>query len=578
MSASAEPRGNGSEPPNDSGMLDWGTSKPADDVREIFAALGKPNGSGKSPLDFMRSRKASPIKDDPDYLRQMVVYCRQAGAERSTHVFCIAQLFTRPGQFGRACGIDYTQAINTIERLFKDTEPPDAQKPKSAGKEKGGSGKTQDAIALAFTERHRNQLRFCHHTGKWFLWNSTIWQRQETQLAFHYARTLCRDVGGKKLTRAADAAAVERFARADPALAVTREKWDRDKYLLGTPSGTVNLKTGELRAAQQDDFITRSTSVTPSDQVECTKWIEFIGNVTCGSEDLANYLQRYFGYCLTGDTGEHSLLFCYGKGGNGKGALLKTLVGIMGSYAKVASMDAFTASRNDKHPTDLAGLQGARLVIASETEEGRAWDEQRVKAITGGDPISVRFMRQDFFTFTPEFKPVMYGNHKPSLRNVDDAMKRRLQLVPFNWRPPQVILNFDEVLIPEWPGILHWMIAGCLAWQRDGLNPPPIVRAATDKYFADQDLIARWVDERCETGLEIGDTVARLFANWKGWALRNGVDPGTSGRFNDALERTVPGVRYTRTSRSRGFKGIRLRPPPDQQQDIDWTAAQDEGP
>jgi putative DNA primase/helicase len=251
-------------------------------------------------------------------------------------------------------------------------------------------------------------------------------------------------------------------------------------------------------------------------------------NVACKDAELRDFLQRWFGYCLTGDVGEHSLLFCYGVGGNGKGVTLNTIATIMGDYAKIAAMDTFTASKGDKHPTDLAGLRGARMVLASETEEGRAWDEQRVKSITGGDPISARFMRQDYFTFRPEFKPIIYGNHKPSLRNVDDAMRRRLKLAPFAWKPPKVVVNFDQQLIPEYPAILRWMIDGCREWLKQGLAPPKSVQAATDTYFADQDVLGRWVDDCCDIGREHAERGGKLFDSWKAFCHANGEEPGST--------------------------------------------------
>ena len=147
---------------------------------------------------------------------------------------------------------------------------------------------------------------------------------------------------------------------------------------------------------------------------------------------MMRFLQQIVGYCLTGDTREHALFFIYGPGGNGKSVFLNTVSAIIGDYATTAAMDTFVASKSDRHPTDLAGLRGARLVAASETEEGRAWAEAKIKAITGGDPISARFMRQDFFTYRPQFKLVIVGNHKPVLKNVDDAAERRFNIIPFD--------------------------------------------------------------------------------------------------------------------------------------------------
>jgi putative DNA primase/helicase len=173
-------------------------------------------------------------------------------------------------------------------------------------------------------------------------------------------------------------------------------------------------------------------------------------------------------YSLTGTTREHALLFIYGPGGNDKSVLLNTVSGILGDYCRTAPMDTFTASPGDRHPTDLAMLRGARLVTATETEEGRAWAESRIKQMTGGDPISARFMRQDFFTFTPQFKLTITGNHKPVLRNVDEANRRRFKTGPFLHTPPQPDRELEIKLRAEWPGILEWMVEGCLDWQKNG--------------------------------------------------------------------------------------------------------------
>ncbi len=180
----------------------------------------------------------------------------------------------------------------------------------------------------------------------------------------------------------------------------------------------MDLRTGRLRPSRPEEGITRITSVAPTEAADCPIWNSFIDEATNGDVGLALFLQQWFGYCLTGDVSEHALMFGHGDGGNGKGVVLNTIVGILGDYAVVAPPDTFTASHNDRHPTELAMLRGARLVAASETEQGRTWAENRIKQLTGGDPISARFMRGDFFTFKPEFKLTIIGNHPPSLANV----------------------------------------------------------------------------------------------------------------------------------------------------------------
>ena len=331
---------------------------------------------------------------------------------------------------------------------------------------------------------------------------------------------------------------MERFAQADRAFAVTSKIWDADPWLLGTPGGTVDLKTGNLRPARQEDHITKQTAVTPAETADCPKWLTFLEQATDGDKALVGFLKRWLGYCLTGDTREHALLFVYGPGGNGKGVLLNTAAGILGSYATNAAMDTFTASQSDRHPTDLAMLAGARLVMTTETEEGRAWAEARIKTLTGGDPITARFMRRDFFTFMPNFKLTVSGNHKPALRNVDDAAKRRFNIAPFMNKPATPDKELPAKLQAEWPGILRWMIDGCLEWQRDGLNPPKVITEATKEYFEEQDSIRQWIEECCETGKKTqADTTEALFKSWTGYALASGEKPGTMKWFSQNLIR-----------------------------------------
>lgn len=150
-----------------------------------------------------------------------------------------------------------------------------------------------------------------------------------------------------------------------------------------------------------------------------------------GHQELIDYLQRVLGYSLAGITREHALFFLYGTGANGKSVFINTVAGVLADYHKTAPIETFTASQSDRHPTDLAGLRGARLVTATETEEGRPWAESKIKVLTGGDKVAARFMRQDFFEFVPSFKLLVGGNHMPSLRSVDEAMRRRIHSFHF---------------------------------------------------------------------------------------------------------------------------------------------------
>lgn len=428
---------------------------------------------------------------------------------------------------------------------------------------------TQDGVAQIFARRYADCLRFDHHAGAWFVWSGRRWERDQKAIAFYFVRELSRsisegqkDAALREVRKVNFAGGVERFAQSDPALSTTSEAWDRDPLLLGTPGGTVDLRTGLLSAADPADAITKLTAVAPVASADCPRWRQFLEEATGGDAELVGFLQRWAGYCLTGLTREHALVFVYGPGGNGKSVFLNVLTGILADYATTASMDTFTASKSDKHPTDLAMLRGARVVTASETEEGRAWAEAKVKQLTGGDRISARFMRQDFFEFLPQFKLTVVGNHQPTLRNVDEAIRRRFNIVPFTRKPEMPDRDLEAKLRAEWPGILAWMIEGAIAWQREGLTPPETVRAATDDYFAEQDSLAQWLDEECDAepgNPHKSEPSADLFKSWSDFARAAGDDPGNAKTFGAAL-RQRGFMPYRRTA-SRGFKGIRLRQP-----------------
>ncbi len=274
---------------------------------------------------------------------------------------------------------------------------------------------------------------------------------------------------------------------------------------------------------------------------------------------------RMAGYCLTGSTQEHALFFFYGTGSNGKSVFVNTLFTILGDYAANAPMETFMETRTERHPTDLAGLRGSRLVTATETEQGRRWNEAKIKEITGGDRVTARFMRQDYFTYSPQFKLVISGNHKPSIRNVDEAMKRRMHLVPFTVTIPAERRDrqLQAKLLTERDGILNWALEGCLIWQREGLQPPESVLKATAEYFEAEDAIGRWMDERCVLHANAKSLPAELFNDWKKWADASGEFIGSQRRFSDLL--LSKGLEKWRNSMGiRGYQGIGLKEIPKQ--------------
>ncbi len=433
-----------------------------------------------------------------------------------------------------------------------------------------------ESLTLAFSARHADDLRYCETFGAWFEWQAGRWREDNIRRVFSHARRLCREKSAEALVSiqnektaakiaslvasAKTVAAVVNLARADARHATAPEDWDADAWLLNTPDGIVDLRSGQTRPHDRAALCSKMTAVAAA-SAECPRWQRFLDQVTAGDQDLQRFLRRIAGYGLTGSTREHALFFFYGTGANGKGTFLNTLTAVLGDYAKVAGMDTFTESHTDRHPTELAMLRSARIVAAQETEEGRRWAESRIKALTGGDPITARFMRQDFFTYAPQFKLLIAGNHKPGLRNIDEAIRRRFHLLPFTVRipPEERDPNLFDKLKAEWPAILGWALQGCLEWQAEGLNPPAAVIEATAEYFEDEDSFGRWLAECCVRDPMAHETTRDLYAAWTAWAERSGMSAGSEPKFRGALKargfesKRLPGLNVS------GFLGIRLQ-------------------
>lgn len=420
-----------------------------------------------------------------------------------------------------------------------------------------------------------HEIRYVAGIG-WLVWNGHVWARDENGELNRRIVQVLSDASAQALTsidkadkaeriagRVASASTVAAVAKllVQPALCFRPEQMDAAHFMINTPAGVVDLTTGEVRKAEASYYMTRTTAVSPDFTRPAPRWKQFLREVTGGDVELESYLQRLAGYALTGSTREHMVAFFYGEGGNGKSLFLNTLTAIMGEYSQVAPMDVFVASTYDRHPTDLAGLVGARLVTASETQEGRRWDEAKLKSLTGGDPIKARFMRQDFFTFIPQFTLLFAGNHAPQLANVDAAMKRRMHLVPFTHKPPKPDHELPDKLREEYPQILAWAVQGAIVWNVAGLCAPDVVLSATEEYLDGEDALGRWLKDRCVVRQNATVFSKDLYQDWIKWCQETGEKAGlgySQKRFSQALK--TRGLTLWRDTASglRGFQGIEL--------------------
>lgn len=411
------------------------------------------------------------------------------------------------------------------------------------------------------------------------LWNGERWDADAEDRIGRLIADTCSEVaaqvrmqdetkGGTTLARAICGArtisSVTKLLRSSAAGQLRKlEVFDANDWELNTPGGVVDLRTGTLQPHAHQQLCRAMAEATPA-RAPHPRWDAFLHDVTGGQDDYKRYLQKLAGYALTGSTREQMLAFLYGPGGNGKSVFTNVLSAVLGTYARTSGMDVFLASRGERHKTEVARLAGARLVTATETEDGRKWDKARVSDLTGGTPIAARFIGKDFFEFTPKFTLLLSGNHRPETSTVDDALKRRLHILPFTFKPARVNPDLQVQLAEEHDAILQWMVDGCLMWQREELRMPEVGNAETQDYFESEDTFGSWVRERTVTDeLEAFTHSRDLFADWQHYCQGAGENPGTLKRFSQKVKQRGRELHQTivasRNNSGNGFRGIRLR-------------------
>jgi putative DNA primase/helicase len=346
------------------------------------------------------------------------------------------------------------------------------------------------------------------------------------------------------------------LAASEPGIPVLPDQLDRDPWLFNCPNGTLDLRTGRLREHRRGDLVTKLCPTEYHPDAPCPAWERFLGSIFPGEagrpdDELIGFVQRLFGYCLTGDVSEQVLPIFWGGGSNGKSTLLGTAQAVMGPEYAIRANPTLLMQGRGEHATELAQLFGMRLVVASETEEGARLKESLVKDLTGGERIRARRMREDFWEFAPTHKVILQTNHKPQVRGTDAGIWRRLRLVPFRarfWKPDEVGAGEDvpaemvadtrlpEKLRSEYPGILAWMARGCFDWQHGGLTLPEKVRTATTDYRQGEDVLAQWLAECCVTGdANYRARSAALYLSYVKWCETNREDAAGRRAFGESM-------------------------------------------
>ena len=557
--------------------------KDADElVQRGFVATTCPGGAGKWRAEYSQSLKGAKVcvlPDNDDLGRKHAQQVAQAlhGIASAVHVLELPDLKPK-GDVS-----DWLESGGTDEGLrdlVKDApvwEPTERARQK-VSKTLDTSGEPKDDAPhltdLGNAERlvrlHGDRIRYVGEWGTWLVWDGTRWAKdrtgeverlaQDAVLSMHTEALELLKAGesteSQKLSKHAYQS--EREARIKSMVSVARwregvplvpEQLDADPWLFNVLNGTIDLRTGKLREHRQEDSITKIAPIKFDPDAPAKRFYSFLREIMGDNQDLVRFIQRAVGYSLTGTTDEHVLLFLYGLGANGKSTLLNVLLDVFGDYGKQSEPDLLLRKRNDAHPTGVASLQGARLVATSEIDAGRHMAEALVKSLTGGDRITARFMKKDFFEFEPSHTLWLSANHRPVIKGTDVAIWRRIKLIPFDVVIPEQDRDSDlpRKLNAELPGILAWAVRGCLEWAKEGLKAPTEVEAATQSYRDDMDVLGGFISEHCDINQEADVEAKKLYEKYGEWAEATG----------ETGKRKLTQKQFGQSLQERGFKSYK---------------------
>lgn len=415
--------------------------------------------------------------------------------------------------------------------------------------------------AEALVDVYKEFLRYSPALG-WIVWTGSRWAMDDRRAVIQAAAVVARarqraiqarpinsenkDELSRKVNDYKQALKAENRSRLDaavnlaesmPHIVIEADELDSDRYTFGAANGVIDLITSKLLEPRQRDYMTKRTNIPYYPEAQCPRWELFISEIFGGNQELITYVHRSLGYSLTGDTSEQCFWILYGLGSNGKSTFLDIVRRIGGDYSSNAPFNTFTQGKETNTGDDIARLRGQRLVTSSETKEGSALNEERVKSITGGDPLTGRFLYGKWFTFTPQFKVWLAVNHKPVIKGTDRGIWRRVRLIPFTVSfEGRADKGLAAKLEDELPGILAWFVRGAVAWRKHGLETPTQVQAATEAYQNEMDIIGQFIEECCVKQAKATVKASQLYEAYRNWTEENGMKPLSSIKFSKAMQ------------------------------------------
>jgi putative DNA primase/helicase len=550
-----------------------GFEVPLAEVPEWLLRLAR--GGGKDAKEAEEARRAQTALGAGlnghrrnDYLTSVAGKLRRVGA---TAEAILTQLREENAKFSDPLEEKEVRGVAaSVDRNYAPSDvaiPP----PSSPGEVAPGGGALSDMkMAEIFVERARARLRYCPEFNDFIGFDGRRWSLAwgaAQQALLKVIREVCREFGASqkeivKWESASRFEAVLRAAKTIPDMVLHADELDVDPWLFNVQNGTIDLRTGVLRPHDPADLISKISPVAFDMEATCPWWDRYLLE-TGGTKRpwFSSYMYRVAGYCLTGSTSEQAFFFCWGDGENGKTTLVETMENILGEYAVKSQAATFMRQQFGRSGPreDLVAMRGARFISASELSSGQSFDEPFMKDITGGDRVACEPKYGKQFQFKPQLKLMMYGNDKPKISGTDRGIWRRVNLIPFleTVTAEQKGRGLKEKLVAEAPGILNWMVMGCLEWQREGLRTPQAVKNENDSYRLEMQPFERFFRRAYKSDKEHYVLNNEIFREYQSWCEDEGEEPVSK----KAAVRTIVAYGGTpyRSIKGRGWNGFKPR-------------------